>query len=169
MVEKKFDLFPWLKVTLVEAELAPGKGCDILTIKADKGIEEIQLVTWPEAAGLPRIMAVLSGMHEDTAAQVELLQEAIELPGVISDIMATQLVTVYCMQRADLVGYHRMLSRWHEVQPALSIKRVIDHWLRVLDDIEANTQRVLSLLEAVADNVSRGNASVALNLSRKLR
>jgi hypothetical protein len=161
LLEKKADLFPWLNVTLLEADLKPGKRHDILSIKADKGIEEIQLVTWPDAAGLPRIMAALSRMHEDTAAQVELLQEAVELPDVISDIMATQLVTMYSMQRADLVGYHRMLSRWHEEQPALSIKRVIHHWLRVLDDIEANTQTVLSLLESVADNVSppRWNAS----------
>jgi hypothetical protein len=148
LVEKKFDLFPWLKVTLVEAELEPGKVCDLLTIKADKGIEEIQLVTWPDAAGLTRIMEVLWRMQDDTAAQVELLQEAIQLPSVLSDIMATQMVTVYCIQRADLVGYRRMLSRWHEVQPAVSIKRVINHWLRVLDDIEANTQKVLSLLES---------------------
>lgn len=154
LVERKFDLFPWLNVTLVEAELAPGKGCDILSIKADNGIEKIQLVTWPDAAGLTRIMAGLSRMHEDTAAQVELLQEAIEQPEVISDILASQLVTVYCMQRADLVGYHRMMSGWYAVQPALSIKRVIAHWLRILDDIEANTQKVLGLLEVVADIAS---------------
>jgi len=146
LVEKKLDLFPWLNVTLFEAELEAGKRCDILNIKSDEGIEEIELVTWPDVAKLSRIIVVLRDMHKDTTAQVKLLQAAIGLPGVISDITASQLVTVYYMQRADLAGYRRMLSRCQEVQPALGVQRVSSHWLGVLDDIEDNTQTILNLL-----------------------
>jgi len=146
LVEKKLDFFPWLMVTLFEVKLEAGKRCEILTIKSEEGIEEIELVTWPDVAKLSRIIVVLRDMHKDATAQVKLLQTAIELPGVISDITASQMVTVYCRQRADLASYRRMLSRCREVQPALGFKRMASDWLGVLDDIEDNTQAVLSLL-----------------------
>ena len=57
-----------------------------------------------------------------------------------------EMVTAYCVQRADLSGYHRMLTVWRDTQPAPSVKRVIGHWLDVLDEIEVNTKAVLGIL-----------------------
>jgi hypothetical protein len=56
------------------------------------------------------------------------------------------MATAYCVQRADLIGYHRMLTVWRDTQPASSVKRVIGHWLDVLDEIEVNTKAVLGIL-----------------------
>ena len=56
-----------------------------------------------------------------------------------------QLCLVY-MQRADLIGYHRMLTVWQDIQPSPSVKRVISHWLGVLDEIEMHTKTVLGIL-----------------------
>jgi hypothetical protein len=50
------------------------------------------------------------------------------------------------VQRADLVGYQRILTAWCDIQPAASVKRVIGHWLGVLDEIQADTKAVLNIL-----------------------
>lgn len=57
-----------------------------------------------------------------------------------------EIATAYCVQRADLIGNHRMLTVWRDTQPAQSVKRVIGHWLDVLDEIEVNTKTVLGIL-----------------------
>ena len=56
------------------------------------------------------------------------------------------MATAYCVQRADLIGYRRVLTVWRATQPAPSVKRVIGHWLGVLDEIERNSQAVLTIL-----------------------
>lgn len=56
------------------------------------------------------------------------------------------MTTTYCVQRADLVGYQRILTVWRDTQPAASVKRVIGHWLGVLAEIEADTKAVLNIL-----------------------
>ena len=56
------------------------------------------------------------------------------------------MTIAYCVQRADLVGYQRILTVWRGAQPAASVKRVIDHWLGVQADIEADTKAVLNML-----------------------
>lgn len=53
---------------------------------------------------------------------------------------------LYGVQRADLVSYHRMLTVWHDSQPAPSVRRVINHWKGVVDEIEADTKVVLNIL-----------------------
>jgi hypothetical protein len=50
------------------------------------------------------------------------------------------------VQRAELIGYRRMLTVWLDIQPELSVKRVINHWLGVLDDIEMHTKTLLGIL-----------------------
>jgi hypothetical protein len=45
------------------------------------------------------------------------------------------MTTAYCMPRADLVGYQRILTVWRDTHPAPSVKRVIGHWLSVLAEI----------------------------------
>ena len=95
---------------------------------------------------MPLIIEHLRGIQSDTAAQVGLLEQASRSPGAFTDIEATQMTTAYCVQRADLVGYQRILTVWRDTQPAPSVKRVIGHWLDVLAEIEADTKAVLNIL-----------------------
>lgn len=95
---------------------------------------------------LPTLIETLHRIHQDTEDQVELVQQISRTPGLLSDITATQMVAAYCVQRADLIGYHRMLTVWRGTQTAPSIKRVIDHWRDVVDEIEENTKAVLQRL-----------------------
>ncbi len=60
-------------------------------------------------------------------------------------------MTAYCAQRADLIGYHRMLKVWQEAQPDPLIKRGIGQWLGVVDEIEAHTKAVLGTIIPALD------------------
>ena len=146
LVTQKRDLFTWLMKNIPKAELNRNETWDVLSIDAGKGVEEIQLVTHPDPMGLPYIIEVLRGIHRDTEAQVDLIQQARRTPGALKDIVTTQIVTAYCVQRAELIGYHRMLTVWLDIQPAPSVKRVIDHWLGVLNEIEMHTKTLLGIL-----------------------
>ena len=95
---------------------------------------------------MPLIIEHLRSIQSDTAAQVDLLEQASRTPGAFTDIEATQMTTAYCVQRADLVGYQRILMVWCDSQPAESVKRVIGHWLGVMAEIEADTKAVLNIL-----------------------
>jgi hypothetical protein len=55
---------------------------------------------------------------------------------VLSDIDGTVATTAYCIQRANLIGYHRIFTVWRETQPAQRVKSVIGYWLEVLNEIE---------------------------------
>ena len=95
----------------------------------------------------PYIIEVLRGIHNrEDRAQVDLIQQARRTPRALKDIVTTQIVTAYCVQRAELIGYHRMLTVWLDIQPAPSVKRVIDHWLGVLNEIEMHTKTLLGIL-----------------------
>lgn len=146
LVTQKRDLFPGLMKQIPSAELYRNDPWDVLSIDAGKGVEEIQLVTHPDPMGLPDIIEVLRGIHRDTEAQVNLIQQARRTPGALKHRVTTQIVTAYCVQCADLIGYHRMLTVWRDIQPAPSVKRVIGHWLGVLDEIEMHTKTLLGIL-----------------------
>ena len=53
------------------------------------------------------------------------------------------MATAYCVQRADLISYHRMLSVWREEQSDPLVKNGIGQWLSVIDTIEAHTKHIL--------------------------
>lgn len=146
LVAQKRDLFPWLTTHIPMAELVQKIGRDVLRIETDGRIEESELVTRLDPAGLPLIIDVLRDIHKDTEAQVKLMHQARRTPGALNDILTTQVATAYCVQRADLIGYHRLLTAWRAGHPAPSVKRVIGHWLGVLDEIERNSQAVLAIL-----------------------
>jgi hypothetical protein len=146
LVTQKRDLFPWQIKNIPKAELNRNEAWDVLSIDAGKGIEEIQLVTHPDPMGLSYIIEVLGGIHSDTKAMVDLIQQARQTPDVLKDMVTAQIVTAYCVQRAELIGYRRMLTVWLDIQPELSVKRVINHWLGVLDDIEMHTKTLLGIL-----------------------
>ena len=111
--------------------------------------EEIKVITHPDPLGLPLIIDHLRDIQKNTAAQIALLERAGELSGTLGDIEKTQLATSYCVQRADMIGYRRILSVWRDTQPGPSVKRVIGHWLGVLEEIDSNSQSVLHLLNSM--------------------
>jgi hypothetical protein len=77
------------------------------------------------------------------------MHQARRTPSVLSDIKMTRMATAYCVQRADLIGYHRMLTVWRDTQPAPSVKRVIRRWLGVLDEIEESSKAVPGIAEKI--------------------
>jgi hypothetical protein len=147
LVEQKNELFPWTHTNIPKADLIGAGRRDVLRIATGTSpAEEIEILAWPNPTGLPLIIEHLRSIQQNTAAQVELLAQAKRVPGSFTDIEATQMTTSYCMQRADLIGFQRMLTVWRDTQPAASVKRVIGHWLGVLADIEADTKAVLNIL-----------------------
>jgi hypothetical protein len=151
LVAKKHDLFPRLMRRLPKAELVQQQPHDVLSVRTDDGGDEIPLVTHPRVEGLPLIIPVLHRMREDTEKQVETLQRIAQIPGGLKNIVESRIATAYCAQRADLIGYHRMLTVWQEAMPDPLIKRGIGQWLAVLDEIEAHTKAVLGIILPALD------------------
>ncbi len=112
LVAKKHDLFPRLIRRIPKAELMQQQPHDVLSVRTDDGDDEIALVTHPRAEGLPYIIPVLQRMREDTQKQMETLQRIAQIPGALKKVVEPRIVTAYCAQRADLIGYHRMLTAW---------------------------------------------------------
>lgn len=146
LVDLKVHLFPWLLTNIPTADLIRKGTHDFLNIATGtSGAEEVTVVWCPDPAGLPLVIDFLKGIQRDTAEQVELLAHE-RVAGALTDIDATKMATAYCVQRADLVGYQRILTVWRDTQPAASVKRVIGHWLGVLAEIERDTRTVLDIL-----------------------
>jgi hypothetical protein len=147
LVAQKQDLFPWTHTSIPKADLIEAGVHDVLRIATGTGTtEEIRILAWPNPTGLPLIIEHLRGIQSNTVAQVGLLEQASSTPGAFTDIEATKMTTAYCVQRADLVSYQRILTVWRDTQAAASVKRVIDHWLDVLDEIQAATIALLNIL-----------------------
>ncbi len=151
LAAKKHDLFPRLIRRIPKAELVQQQPHDVLSVRTDDGSDEIALVTHPRVEGLPYIIPALRRMREDTEKQVETLQRIAQTPGVLKKVVEPRMGTAYCAQRADLIGYHRMLTVWQEAQPDPLIKRGIGLWLGVIDEIEAHTKAVLRLIIPALD------------------
>lgn len=148
LILQKLDLLPWVRTNIPKADLNTHDGHDVLSIATGSAAaEEIKIATCPSPLGLPLIIDTLRTIQSETATQAELLLErGGEIPQAISDIDATRMVTLYGVQRADLVSYDRMLTVWHDSQPAPSVRRVINHWKGVMGKIEADTKLVLNIL-----------------------
>ena len=147
LMKQKNELFPWMHTNIPKADLIGAGQHDVLRIATGTSqAEDIEILAWPNPTGLPLIIEHLRSIQQNTAAQVELLAQAKRVTGSFTDIEATQMATSYCVQRADLIGFQRMLTVWRDTQPAASVKRVIGHWLGVLADIEADSKAVLNLL-----------------------
>jgi hypothetical protein len=146
LVAKKHDLFPRLVCHIPKVDLVQQKPHDVLTVRTDDGSHEIPLVTHPRVEGLPYMIPALHRMREDTEKQVETLQHIAQSPGGLKTVVEPRIVTAYCAQRADLIGYHRMLTVWRQAQPDPLVKRGIGQWLGMLDEIEAHTKAVLGII-----------------------
>jgi hypothetical protein len=151
LIEKKHDLFPRLMRRIPKAELVQQQPHDVLRIKTDDGSDKIPLVTHPRVEGLPHIIPALHRMREDTEKQVETLQRIAQMPGGLKDVVEPRMATAYCAQRADLIGYHRMLTAWREAMPDPLVKNGIGQWLVVLDEIEAHTKAALGIIIPALD------------------
>jgi len=152
LVAKKHDLFPRLMRRIPKAELVQHQPHDVLSVRTDDGGgDEIPLVTHPRVEGLPYIIRALHRMREDTEKQVETLQRIAQTPGGLQKVVEPRIATAYCAQRADLIGYHRMLTVWQEAQSDPLIKRGIGQWLCVLDEIEAHTKAALGIIIPALD------------------
>ena len=95
-------------------------------------------------------------MHRDTQAQRHTLEEARATPGLVEQVATPDMVTAYCAQRADLRGYHRMLTAWREEASLPEMKAGIDRFLRAVNEAEADSKAVLEILVAALDTASRG-------------
>jgi hypothetical protein len=85
-------------------------------------------------------------LQRDTAAQIRLVGTAMNARGMLDNVEATAMATAYSVQRADLVGYRRLLSCWHESSLGAAAQQVIRGGLGVIDAVEADTRAVLATL-----------------------
>jgi hypothetical protein len=93
------------------AELSQNGTQERLSIRTGKSdVEEVKLVLHPDPLGLPLIIEVLRRIQQDTAEQVALIERVRYNLGVLSDIDRNVATNAYCVQRADLIDYHRMLT-----------------------------------------------------------
>ena len=95
-------------------------------------------------------------MHGDTQAQRRTLEQARATPGLIEQVVTADMATLYCAQRADLRGYHRMLTTWREETSLPEMKAGIDRFLQAVDEIEEDSKAVLEILVAALASASRG-------------
>ena len=152
LVAQKRDLFPRLTGHIPKAELLQRKPYDVLSLRtSDDGDSETPLITHPRMDGLPLMVPLFRRMHEDTKKQIEILQRAAKMPGVLPKIVEPEMVTAYCSQRADLISYHRMLTLWWESRPDPAFKDALNLWLNVLGEVEANSKTVLSIITPALD------------------
>jgi len=61
------------------------------------------------------------------------------------------MVTADCAQRADLRGYHRMLTAWRKETSLPEMKAGIDRFLQAINEIEEDSEAVLEILVAALD------------------
>ncbi len=156
LVEAKRDLFPWRFENVMEADLKWTPRGDVLAVDNGKAVERIDLSRPPPIEGLPIITKALVQMHRDTRAQRQTLEQARTTPGLIEQVATPDMVTLYCAQRADLRGYHRMLTAWREETSMLEMKAGIDRFLHAVNEIEEDSKAVLEILVAALDAAFRG-------------
>ena len=129
---------------------------DMLAVDNGKAVERIDLSRPPSIMGLPIITKALVQMHWDTQAQRHTLEQARATPGLVEQVATPDMVTLYCVQRADLRGYRRMLTAWREETSLPEMKSGIDRFLRAVNEVEANSKAVLQILVAALDAAFRG-------------
>jgi hypothetical protein len=151
LVETKRDLFPWRSETVRAADLKQTPRADVLVVDNGKAVERIDLARRLPLAGFPVITKAIVQMHEDTRGQRRTLEGARSTPGLIEHVVTPDMVTMYCAQRADLRGYHRMLTAWREEAPMQEMKTGIDRILKAINEIEEDSKAVVDILVAALD------------------
>ena len=152
----KGDLFPWRFETVINAGLERAPRGDVLTVDNGEAVEHIGLAPPPSIEGLPVITKAIVQMHGDTQAQRRTLEEASATPGLVEQVATPDMVTLYCVQRADLRGYHRMLTAWREQVSMPELEAGIDRFLQAVNEIEDDSKAVLAILVAALGAAFRG-------------
>ena len=155
LADLKRDLFPWRFENVMEAGLKRTPRGDVLVVDNGKAVERIDLSRPPSIEGLPIITKALVQMHRDTQAQRRTLEEARATPELVEQVVTPDMVTLYCAQRADLRGYHRMLTAWREETSMPEMKAGIDRFLQAVNEIEEDSKAVLEILVAALDAAFR--------------
>jgi len=155
LADLKRDLFPWRFENVMEVGLKRTPRGDVLVVDNGKAVERIDLSRPPPIEGLPIITKALVQMHGDTQAQRRTLEEARVTPGLVEHVATPDMVTLYCAQRADLRGYHRMLTAWREEASMPEMKAGIDRFLQAVNEIEEDSKAVLDILVAALDATFR--------------
>ncbi len=155
LADLKRDLFPWRFENVMAADLKQTPRGDVLVVDNGKAVERIDLSRRPSIAGLPIITKALVQMHWDTQAQRRTLEQACATPGLVEQVATPDMVTAYCAQRADLRGYHRMLTAWREETSLPEMKVGIDRFLQAVNEIEDDSKAVLEILVAALDGAFR--------------
>ena len=146
LVRSRRDLFPWQTDAITSAELERTPSGDVLCAQAGGGGERIPLALNPTVTGLSVITEALVQIHADTAQQRATLEQARRTPGLIEQVATPEMLTAYCMQRADLRGYDRMLTTWSDASASPELRAAIGHFLAAVNETEADTQAVLRIL-----------------------
>lgn len=146
LVGIKRDLFPWVSDTITDADLKQTPGVDVLSVSTVTRVERIDLPCNPPLAALPSVSKVLAQAHTATKAQRATLEEAARTPGLIAQAVGWDMVAAYCAQRADLRGYHKMLTTWSEASGDPELVTAVEPFLAAVSEIEANTKAVLAIL-----------------------
>ena len=155
LADLKRDLFPWRFETVMDAGLERTPRGDVLVVDNGKVVECIGLTPPPPIEGLPIITKAVARMHGDTQAQRRTLEKARATPGLVEHVATPDMVTLYCAQRADLRGYHRMLTAWREETSMPEMKAGIDRFIQAVDEIEDDSKVVLGILVAALDAALR--------------
>lgn len=145
LADRKRDLFPWQFGNVMHAGLEPGRRADILVVDTGEAVERIEVAREPPIAGLPYVTKVLVKMQQDTKAQRATLEKARRTPGLIEQVATRDMLTTYCVQRAELRGYYRMFTAWREALPEANWKSGVERFLLAIDEIEDDTKAVLGI------------------------
>lgn len=151
LVEAKRDLFPWRSETVIAADLKQTPRADVLIVDNGKAVEHIDLARRSPLPGLPIISKAILQIHQDTKVQRRTLEGARSTPGLIEQVVTPDMLTLYCVQRADLRGYQKMLAAWREETPIQEMKTGIDRILMIINKIEEDSKAVLEILVAALD------------------
>ena len=153
LIELKRDLFPWQPglITRVDLDPAPGRGTvDMLSVETAEGVERVELALNPSIMGAHVITGhLVETLHSTKAQRASLEGAARDTPELLAQALSREMLTAYCAQRADLRGYHRMLTAWcEEVASEPELRAGIGRFLAALDEIEDDTRAVLGILAA---------------------
>ena len=151
LADLKRDLPRWRFENVIEADLKRAPRGDVLVVDNGKAVERIVLAPPPFIEGLPIITKALVQIQGDTQAQRRTLEEASATPGLVEQVATPDMVTLYCAQRSDLRGYHRMLTAWRDETPMPEMKAGIDRFIQVVNEIEDDSKAVLGILVAALD------------------
>lgn len=149
LMEAKRDLFPWQLANVTDVRLEPGsEGTDALAVDADRTTERTEMVLRPSVMGAHIVLKALAEMHRSTQAQRATLEQAARTnPELLGQAVGRDMLTAYCVQRAELRSYGRMLRQWREeVGSEPELKAGVGRFLVAVDEIEDDTKAVVDVL-----------------------